>query len=245
MSALVRHSPEEIAVFKSTLLSCPPGLIPSQKPIKHILFKPDAKQYLTSKITGFEFDMFLCENWLDLTRAIALGAKQMVIHISLIDHLSCSITEIIEMISTQVAVMNQSKIAIMVAIESNTPVKFIKELKKTGVLGILPAASHWGFEEGALALSALTRRQSHWPAHIINQLPGCAEKKIKKPTSEIILTDRQSDVFKLIAQRGLSNKKIAQVLGISESTVKVHVSAILRSYRVRNRTQLALSAKAP
>ena len=45
----------------------------------------------------------------------------------------------------------------------------------------------------------------------------------------------------LVAKRGLSNKKIAQVLNISESTVKVHISAILKAYGVRNRTQLALA----
>ena len=54
------------------------------------------------------------------------------------------------------------------------------------------------------------------------------------------LTDRQREVFELIANRGISNKQIAKTLAISESTVKIHVSAILRNYCVRNRTQLAL-----
>jgi DNA-binding NarL/FixJ family response regulator len=45
----------------------------------------------------------------------------------------------------------------------------------------------------------------------------------------------------LVANRGLSNKKIAQILNISESTVKVHISSILKAYGVRNRTQLALA----
>lgn len=54
------------------------------------------------------------------------------------------------------------------------------------------------------------------------------------------LTLRQREVFELIANRGISNKQIARTLNISESTVKIHVSAIMRSYCVRNRTQLAL-----
>jgi DNA-binding NarL/FixJ family response regulator len=54
------------------------------------------------------------------------------------------------------------------------------------------------------------------------------------------LTARQRDIFNLIATRGVSNKQIARVLGISESTVKIHVSAIMRNLCVRNRTQLAL-----
>ena len=48
--------------------------------------------------------------------------------------------------------------------------------------------------------------------------------------------------FNLIAKRGLSNRKIADVLKISEYTVKIHVSAILRLYGVKNRTQLALAS---
>jgi DNA-binding NarL/FixJ family response regulator len=49
-------------------------------------------------------------------------------------------------------------------------------------------------------------------------------------------------VLNLVCRRGLSNKRIAQTLKISESTVKVHISAILKSYGVRNRTQLVLAS---
>ncbi len=41
---------------------------------------------------------------------------------------------------------------------------------------------------------------------------------------------------------GKSNKQIAHELGLTEGTVKVHVTAILRHLGVRNRTQAALSA---
>jgi DNA-binding NarL/FixJ family response regulator len=57
----------------------------------------------------------------------------------------------------------------------------------------------------------------------------------------IRLTGRQREIMALVANRGLSNKKIAQILNISESTVKVHISSILKAYGVRNRTQLALA----
>jgi DNA-binding NarL/FixJ family response regulator len=55
------------------------------------------------------------------------------------------------------------------------------------------------------------------------------------------LTPRQSQVLKLICHRGLSNKAIGNILKISESTVKIHTSAILRCYGVKNRTQLVLA----
>jgi len=50
------------------------------------------------------------------------------------------------------------------------------------------------------------------------------------------LTARQSDVLRLLVQ-GKPNKLICRDLELSEGTVKVHVSAILRALRVRSRTQ--------
>lgn len=56
------------------------------------------------------------------------------------------------------------------------------------------------------------------------------------------LAPRQKEVAKFITQ-GLTNYQIACELGISENTVKIYVSQILRTYNLRNRTQLALLLK--
>jgi DNA-binding NarL/FixJ family response regulator len=40
--------------------------------------------------------------------------------------------------------------------------------------------------------------------------------------------------------RGLQNKNIAHLLGISESTVKVHLRNIMRKLNATNRTQVAV-----
>jgi len=53
------------------------------------------------------------------------------------------------------------------------------------------------------------------------------------------LTRRQRDVLALVT-RGDSNRKIATELGLSESTVKLHVHKILDVLKVDNRTQAAL-----
>lgn len=54
------------------------------------------------------------------------------------------------------------------------------------------------------------------------------------------LTDRQKEVLALLVL-GLSNKMIARRLDIVESTVKIHVSAILRELKVASRTQAMLA----
>lgn len=43
---------------------------------------------------------------------------------------------------------------------------------------------------------------------------------------------------------GQPNKEIAFDLGIAETTVKAHMTAIMRKLNVRNRTQVALVARA-
>ena len=55
------------------------------------------------------------------------------------------------------------------------------------------------------------------------------------------LTNRQSQVLDLIAQ-GKSNKQIAYDMGVSESTVKLHINALLRTLHVSNRTQAVVTA---
>lgn len=56
------------------------------------------------------------------------------------------------------------------------------------------------------------------------------------------LTPRQLDVLRCIVL-GMSNKHIGRELGLTEATVKVHVSAIFRALGVSNRTQAAHAAE--
>lgn len=55
------------------------------------------------------------------------------------------------------------------------------------------------------------------------------------------LTKRESEVLRLMAE-GKSNKAIGESLGISEKTVKNHVSSILQKMHVDDRTQAVISA---
>lgn len=56
-----------------------------------------------------------------------------------------------------------------------------------------------------------------------------------------ILSPRQIDVIRLIS-KGKSNKQIAYELGLTEGTVKLHVTAILKLLNVYNRTGAVVEA---
>ena len=57
------------------------------------------------------------------------------------------------------------------------------------------------------------------------------------------LTPTQMKVLQGV-HSGLLNKQIAFDLGISEATVKTHMTALMRKLNVRNRTQVAIAAQA-
>jgi DNA-binding NarL/FixJ family response regulator len=94
------------------------------------------------------------------------------------------------------------------------------------------------------ALRAIMGGGSYLPAAAVVALrraQASAESDASHPPKDE-LTSRQKRVLKLLAA-GLSNKRIARELAISEITVKAHVSLILRKLGVANRVQAAIEAR--
>jgi DNA-binding NarL/FixJ family response regulator len=190
-------------------------------------------------------DFVVCDDWSELGVVLTNEPHQIAIHANVFQLTDlATIGETINMLQTQLK-LAKLDIPLAIVVERTTPQSIVLQAKRLGMQGIVPYHCDWPQEDILPALMALTNRVSHWPRHIIDQLPG-AKKPVPASTNNntngIKLTVRQQEVMDLICHRGLSNKQIAKTLSLSESTVKIHVSAVMKSYGVRNRTQLALSA---
>jgi len=74
-------------------------------------------------------------------------------------------------------------------------------------------------------------------------LPERGRDMLGQPASgRIQLTERQEQVLQLLA-RGAPIKIICRELGLSEGTVKTHVTAIYRAFGASNRTEALLAAR--
>lgn len=125
----------------------------------------------------------------------------------------------------------------------DTDMKLIREvLSIVDVKGLYPRGDDFSIEEKKDAVLDLISGQCHIPDKI-NRLLYSKKKNVEAASSSVILTPRQSQILDLLMTRGASNKVIAKILAISESTVKLHMGAILKKYGVRNRTQLAVFNK--
>ena len=63
----------------------------------------------------------------------------------------------------------------------------------------------------------------------------------RRPPADPRLTRRQLEILQYVTQ-GLSNKEIALALGISQPTVKNHITCMLGKLRAMDRTQMAVNA---
>lgn len=186
-------------------------------------------------------DVTVSETWASL---ISLMQDQhhkkmlIVFRLDFLEREHMMLGEVLTMLSSMSKfVSDQKTIDIAVVVPGVCDTDLIAQLKRNEVLGIIPGMRFFEKQYAIEAYETLRRGQSHWPAVAI----AAPMKRYVRKKKGVDLTKRQYEIFNLIAKRGLSNKKIADILKISEYTVKIHVSAILRLYGVKNRTQLALA----
>ena len=91
------------------------------------------------------------------------------------------------------------------------------------------------------AIHAAAGGDTIWSRDELRRVTGALAAPRNGSDADVPLTKRESEVLKQLAF-GLTNKEIAQSLGISYETVKEHVQHILRKVGVSDRTQAAVWA---
>lgn len=95
-----------------------------------------------------------------------------------------------------------------------------------GLVGYIPKSTDAWLTENALRL--LLAGGSYWPRGVARPMHGA----MSLPE----LGERQQAVLDGVC-RGLSNKQIATELGLTEATVKAHLTAVFRLLKVNSRSQ--------
>ncbi|WP_188269138.1 LuxR C-terminal-related transcriptional regulator [Streptomyces sp. CBMA291] len=102
-----------------------------------------------------------------------------------------------------------------------------------GLHGFLPdGATPQDFDR---AFSAALAGFTYFPRGMTEELSGL---RVHFPQ----LTAREQEVLELLSE-GLSNQRIARVLGLKETTVKMYVTSVLAKLQVENRLQACLKAR--
>jgi len=110
---------------------------------------------------------------------------------------------------------------------SDEPQNVREMMRSSRAWGILPTEA--SVEELGAAVHALSQG-------LIVGTSALLFERESEPLSRGPLTERESEVLGLLS-KGLANKQIAVALGISEHTVKFHVSSIYTKLNVTNRTE--------
>ncbi|RJF77315.1 DNA-binding response regulator [Azospirillum cavernae] len=141
-------------------------------------------------------------------------------------------------ISALQAKQPNAKIVVVSASEAHNDVR---DALENGAAGYIPKSSSVKIMLSALDL--IFSGGVYVPATVLRD-SGEAEPRgavlPADPQLEQLLTHRQREVLDRLRE-GKSNKQIAHELGLSEGTVKIHMTAIFKSLGVRNRTQAAMA----
>ncbi|BAI75343.1 two-component response regulator (plasmid) [Azospirillum sp. B510] len=134
-----------------------------------------------------------------------------------------------------------AKVVVVSASEAQSDVR---EALENGAAGYIPKSSSVKIMLSALDL--IFSGGVYVPATVLregaepDQRSGGGVIPPTDPQLEQLLTQRQREVLDRLRE-GKSNKQIAHELGLSEGTVKIHMTAIFKSLGVRNRTQAAMA----
>jgi DNA-binding NarL/FixJ family response regulator len=127
----------------------------------------------------------------------------------------------------------------VVIISANEDPVVIQRALQHGAAGFIPKSS--SIETITRAIGAILMGEIWSPSSVQQNLPGKNVSEMALAGQMAQLTPQQFKVLMLMSQ-GLLNKQIAFDLGVSEATIKAHVTAIMNKLGVSNRTQAVLAA---
>ncbi len=127
----------------------------------------------------------------------------------------------------------------VVIISANEDPVVIKRALEHGAAGFIPKSS--SIDTITQAISSILLGEIWAPALTHSDLPGNNTSEVELAERMAQLTPQQFKVLMMMSQ-GLLNKQIAYDLGVSEATIKAHVTAIMSKLGVNNRTQAVLAA---
>ena len=127
----------------------------------------------------------------------------------------------------------------VVIISANEDPVVIKRALEHGAAGFIPKSS--SIDTITQAISSILMGEIWAPALTRSDLPGNNSSETELAERMAKLTPQQFKVLMMMSQ-GLLNKQIAYDLGVSEATIKAHVTAIMGKLGVSNRTQAVLAA---
>lgn len=156
-------------------------------------------------------------------------------------HDNASPYQLVNTIVTMIEITDRKyRTKLCIAVDSSTPVKLMRELQKIkGVHGLFGRTPEFTYNEIKNQIKLILSNRDPTPVSIKNLLNG----KQPKDKNGIHLTDREIQIRDLICNRGSSNKVIANSLGVSEATVKVHLGTVFKKYGVKNRAELLIKLK--
>lgn len=113
---------------------------------------------------------------------------------------------------------------------------------RQGAAGFVPKSS--STELMIDALRQVLAGEIFLPPHLRDVASTDAHRGGKSVAERFGLTPGQMRVLDLLTE-GKTNRQIAEMLGVAEGTVKIHVSAIFKAMNVANRSQALLLASRP
>jgi DNA-binding NarL/FixJ family response regulator len=130
----------------------------------------------------------------------------------------------------------------VIILSSSEDPRDVRKALAAGALGYIPKSAPP--KTLLAALQFVLAGNVYVPALLAHETPGPPPTADEQggPGSAVGLTLRQFEVLRLLCD-GCSNKEIGRTLGLSDKTVKVHVTAIFRAFNVVNRMQAAAAAK--